>query len=91
MSIIPSDHGVVVQNKESGQFYASLDHNVNPEGERLVRALRVGESVMSYGIKEAPDGWSPDAKHVSAEPDDLEDTSDNQSEPTPVDQPVEGK
>ena len=68
--IKPSSHGIVVQNKESGQFYASTDSNFNPEWERKVRDLRNGESVLSYGIKEAPEGWTVDVKHVSAEPDE---------------------
>lgn len=46
--IKPSDHGIVVENKETGLRYASLDVNYDPNTERKVRDLRAGETVLSY-------------------------------------------
>lgn len=46
--IKPSDHGIVVENKETGLRYASLDVNYDPNTERKVRDLRAGETVFSY-------------------------------------------
>lgn len=83
MSIKPSDHGIVVQNKESGQFYASLDQNFNPDGERKVRDLRPGESVFSYGVKEAPEGWNVTDKQVSPEPTDETSSVELVQDPAP--------
>jgi len=50
---MPSDHGIVVQNKESGLEYASLDRNFDPESERKVRDLEAGETVLGYQVKPA--------------------------------------
>lgn len=47
-NIKPSDHGIVVENKESGLRYASLDVNYDPQTERKVRDLKAGETVFSY-------------------------------------------
>lgn len=47
-NIKPSDHGIVVENKETGLRYASLDVNHDPATERKVRDLRAGETVLSY-------------------------------------------
>jgi len=47
-NIKPSDHGIVVEGKESGLRYASLDENFDPTTERKIRDLRPGESVLSY-------------------------------------------
>lgn len=47
-NIKPSDHGIVVENKESGLRYASLDENYDPQVERKVRDLKAGETVLSY-------------------------------------------
>ena len=57
-NIKPSDHGIVVEHKESGLRYASLDANFDPTNERKVRDLKPGESVFSYApkTKEASEG-----------------------------------
>lgn len=47
----PSNHGIVVEHKDSGLRYASLDANFDPENERYVRDLRPEESVLSYRPK----------------------------------------
>lgn len=47
-AIKPSDHGIVVENKESGLRYASLDQNYDPQTERKVRDLKAGETVLGY-------------------------------------------
>jgi len=57
--IKPSDHGIVVENKESGLRYASHDRNFDPKSERKVRDLRAGESVLSYGIKQPRPSFKP--------------------------------
>lgn len=54
-NIKPSDHGIVVENKETGLRYASLDVNFDPKTERKVRELRAGESVFSYITKQGPE------------------------------------
>lgn len=46
--IKPSDHGIVVEHKESEIRYAVSDRNFNPKVHRKVRDLRPGESVFSY-------------------------------------------
>lgn len=56
--IKPSSHGIVVEHKESGLRYASLDANYDPKTERKVRDLKVGESILSYGIKEPRPSFS---------------------------------
>lgn len=58
-NIKPSDHGIVVENKESGLRYASLDRNFDPKSERKVRDLKPGESIMSYGIKQPRPSFTP--------------------------------
>lgn len=52
-TIKPSDHGIVVEHKESGARYASLDANFDPDNERRIRDLRPGETVLSYSPKRA--------------------------------------
>lgn len=47
-NIKPSDHGIVVEHKESGIRYAVSDRNYNDKIHRKVRDLRPGESVRSY-------------------------------------------
>lgn len=47
-NIKPSDHGIVVEHKESGVRYASLDGNFDPKVETKIRDLRSGESVLSF-------------------------------------------
>lgn len=60
-NIKPSDHGIVVENKDTGLRYASLDVNFDPKTERKVRDLRSGETVMSYTPRQAgPIGGSDD-------------------------------
>lgn len=50
-NIKPSDHGIVVEHKESGVRYAVSDKNFDPRNERKVRDLKTGESVLSYRPK----------------------------------------
>jgi len=49
--IKPSSHGIVVENKESGVWYASTDANYDPTSERKVRDLKPGETVFGYTPK----------------------------------------
>lgn len=58
-AIKPSDHGIVVQHKESGVRYALSDENYDPKTERKVRDLKPGETTRSYIPKPAPEGWEP--------------------------------
>lgn len=58
-NIKPSSHGIVVENKESGLRYASHDRNFDPKSERKVRDLKIGESVLSYGIKQPRPSFEP--------------------------------
>lgn len=53
-TIKPSDHGIVVEHKESGVRFAVSDANHDPKSERKVRDLRAGESVLSYVPKLGP-------------------------------------
>lgn len=46
--IKPSDHGIVVEHKESGMRFAVSDRNYNPKVHRKVRDLKPGESVRTY-------------------------------------------
>jgi hypothetical protein len=46
--IKPSDHGIVVEHKETEMHFAVSDRNYNPEVHRKVRDLRPGESVITY-------------------------------------------
>ena len=48
MTIKPSDHGIVVEDKETGLRSASLDQHYDPATMRKVRDLRPGETVLSY-------------------------------------------
>lgn len=75
--IKPSDHGIVVENKESGLRYASLDANYDPKSERKVRDLRAGESILSYGVKGPRDSFAADT-----------DSADTDEATDPDDQPV---
>lgn len=47
-NIKPSDHGIVVEHKESGMRYAISDRNYNEKIHRKVRDLRPGESRLTY-------------------------------------------
>ena len=49
--IQPSDHGIVVDHKETGVRYAVSDHNFNQKVHRKVRDLKPGESVQGYRLK----------------------------------------
>ena len=64
MTIKPSDHGIVVEHKETGLRFASLDQHYNPDTMRKVRDLRPGETVLSY-----------QPRHKSAIGDDGEQTA----------------
>lgn len=61
--IKPSSHGIVVEHKESGTFFAISDHNYNEKLHRKVRDLRPGETVLGYQPKrrseDALDARSP--------------------------------
>lgn len=59
-NIKPSDHGIVVENKQSGVRYATSDINYNPKTDRKIRDLRAGESVLSYRPKATNNGSSED-------------------------------
>lgn len=72
--IKPSDHGIVVENKESGLRYASLDANYDPKTERKVRDLKAGESVLSYGVRAPRDSF--EANTDSPDEDEATDTDD---------------
>lgn len=48
MTIKQSDHGIVVEHKESGSRFAISDRNYNPDVHRKVRDLKPGESVTTY-------------------------------------------
>lgn len=76
-NIKPSSHGIVVQNKESGLRYASHDRNYDPKTERKVRDLKPGESVLSYPVKEAPEGWAP-GTDLTTEDTDADGTAEGQ-------------
>lgn len=65
-SIKPSDHGIVVEGKESGLRYASLDENFDPTTERKIRDLKPGESIFSYQPKRAPQSSEEDAEEQGA-------------------------
>jgi hypothetical protein len=65
-NIKPSDHGIVVENKESGIRYASLDQNFDPTSERKIRDLKPGESVLSYQPKLAAQSSEEDAGEPGA-------------------------
>lgn len=47
----PSDHGIVVEGKDSGVRYASLEANFDEKNERYVRDLLPGETVFGYRPK----------------------------------------
>lgn len=49
--IKPSDHGIVVDHKESGTRYAISDRNYDEKVHRKVRDLRPGETVRGYRPK----------------------------------------
>ena len=49
--IQPSDHGIVVDHKDTDVRYAVSDHNFNPKVHRKVRDLKPGESVQGYRPK----------------------------------------
>lgn len=83
--IKPSDHGIVVENKESGLRYASLDRNFDPKSERKVRDLKSGESVFSYGIKQPRPSFAP-----LGEQQDEDDLGDLQEEDEEEDLNTEG-
>lgn len=51
-NINPSDHGIVVDHKESGMRFAISDRNYNPKVHRKVRDLKPGESVCTYRPKQ---------------------------------------
>lgn len=72
-AIKPSSHGIVVENKESGLRYASTDANYDPKTERKVRDLRVGESVLSYGFKEARPTFGQDNDSTDEDETDTDD------------------
>lgn len=55
MAIKRSDHGIVVQHKETGIRYAVSDRNYRPAIHRKVRDLRAGESVLNYRPKQGPE------------------------------------
>ncbi|QKN87714.1 hypothetical protein IXEL_13 [Microbacterium phage Ixel] len=46
--IKPSDHGIVVEHKETGIHYAVSDRNYNEKVHRKVRDLGPGETVRGY-------------------------------------------
>ena len=84
-NIKPSDHGIVVEHKESGLRYASLDANFDPANERKVRDLKPGESVFSYApkTKEASKGSEDASEGRSAtSPQETQEKSESgRSEP----------
>lgn len=47
-NVKPSDHGIVVENKESGVRFASTDANFDPASERKIRDLHPGETILGY-------------------------------------------
>lgn len=49
--IKPSDHGIVVDHKESGTRFAISDKNYNEKVHRKVRDLRPGETVRAFQPK----------------------------------------
>lgn len=85
-NIKPSDHGIVVENKESGLRYASLDQNFDPKSERKVRDLKAGESIMSYGIKPARPSFQP----VGAEDDSVAEEADEEQDSNSGDNTLAG-
>ncbi len=54
--IKPSDHGIVVDHKESGTRFAISDKNFNEKVHRKVRDLRPGETVRGYAPKRRSEG-----------------------------------
>ena len=47
-SIKPSDHGIVVEDLESGMQYAISDSNYSVKKHRKIRELGPGESRLTY-------------------------------------------
>lgn len=77
MAIKPSSHGIVVEHKESGNRYASLDENFDPKNERKIRDLLPGESIMSYPVKSR--------EEYAADTEDPEDSTSETSSSAVVD------
>lgn len=51
--IKPSNHGIVVEHKETNVRFAISDKNYNEQVHRKVRDLRAGESVLTYKPRSA--------------------------------------
>jgi hypothetical protein len=65
-NIKPSDHGIVVEHKETQVRYAISDHNYNEKVHRKVRDLKPGESVRSFRPKRLVDAGSEPSEGGSA-------------------------
>lgn len=90
-NIKPSDHGIVVENKESGLRYASLDRNFDPKSERKVRDLRVGETVHSFPVKPPRPSFKPVGADDHSEPEGDEEDLTTEDHPDTFGDFVEGQ
>ena len=52
-------HGIVVDHKESGTRFATLEENFDPATQTKVRDLRMDESITSYQPKARGDLHEP--------------------------------
>ena len=81
-NIKPSDHGIVVDHKESGTRFAISDKNYNEKVHRKVRDLRPGETVRAFQPKrrsELSEG-APSTQGSTSTPDQADGSAPSGSE-----------
>lgn len=84
--IKPSDHGIVVEHKETDIRFAVSDRNYDPKVHRKIRDLRPGESVQSYSPRPkgglgAQDGPSTPEEAAVSESDASEALGESEGSP----------
>lgn len=74
--------GIVVEDLETGLWYARSEQNFNPEKHRKVRSLLPNETVLGYGVKLREDFTSQEDQPSEEPPPEEETESSAEHEGT---------